>query len=87
MRESTQLHWIAEAEARCVEQSARSQCTQLDPPMGIVWNEPCPLWREWMLKTLARLTPARSCRAADQPLGQQKTQHVRRLHGPPNKAA
>jgi hypothetical protein len=64
MRENTQLHWIAEAEARSLQESAFSQCTQLDPPIGIVWAEPSPLWREWMLKTLSRLTPTRSCRVA-----------------------
>ena len=63
MRTNTQLLWIAEAEERCINETALTHRAHLEPPIGVVWAEAHPLWREWMQRTLARLTPARSCPA------------------------
>ncbi len=60
MRMNIQSQWIAEAEARCLGETALSQRARQEPPIGVVWAEPRPLWREWMQKTLTRLTPTRS---------------------------
>jgi hypothetical protein len=64
MPANAQLHWIAEAEARCLRDSALNQRNRLEPPIGIVWAEPASIWRTWLQKTMARLapsTPPRKC--------------------------
>ena len=67
MTESMQLRWIAEAEARCSQDSAFEQRARLEPPIGIVWAEPDSLWCEWLQKTMSRLTSVRSCQVSWRP--------------------
>jgi len=62
MRKSTQSHWIAEAEARCLRETALSQRARLEPPIGIVWARRRPSWAALLPKLIARLTLAQSSR-------------------------
>jgi len=55
---SVQLRWIAEAEARRVCELAVAQGVRSGGPIGVVWSEPAPLWRTWLLKTMSRVSIA-----------------------------
>lgn len=65
---NTQLHWIAEAEARCLRESALSQRDRGEPAI-VVEPEPCPLWRSWLRRTMSRLAiaPKTACEQAWHP--------------------
>jgi hypothetical protein len=62
---NTQLHWIAEAEARCLRESALSQRDWGEPAI-VVQPEPCPLWRSWLRRTMSRLAIAPKTAACEQ---------------------
>ena len=55
MRTNTQTQWIAEAEARCLGETALSQRARLEPPIGVVWADRRAPWPGLLAKLMSRL--------------------------------
>ena len=55
MRKNTQIHWIAEAEARCLRETALSHRARREPPIGIVWAQRRAGWSALLQRLMARL--------------------------------
>ena len=64
MRASTQFHWIAEAEARSLRESALSHRARREPPIGVVWIPRRSLWPALWPRLIARLTPGQPVQVA-----------------------
>lgn len=64
MRANTQLHWIAEAEARSLRESALSQRARREPPIGVVWVQRRSLWPTLWPRLIARFAPGRPVQVA-----------------------